>query len=247
MNEDNLNKIDRALDEVDNRVITLDTTKLGLNVANNMITGFSLDPNTGVITITKYDGSTQTFDTALEKVAINFEYDEKTERLVITLDDGNKQYVDLSSLVDNYTFSDSDVIAFDVVGKDVSATIKANSITDSMIESEYLANVRVAASEAVTSANNASISANAAKASETNAGNSEAKSLVSEVNAKDSETNAKNSETNAKNSETNANASALSASTSADSALASERNAKISETNAKSSENIAIGKADEAK
>ena len=107
LNEDNLNKIDRALDEVDNRVITLDATKLGLNVANNMITGFSLDPNTGVITITKYDGSTQTFDTALEKVAINFEYDEETERLVITLDDGSKQYVDLSSLVDNYTFSKS--------------------------------------------------------------------------------------------------------------------------------------------
>lgn len=247
LNEDNLNKIDRALDEVDNRVITLDATKLGLNVANNMITGFSLDPNTGVITITKYDGSTQTFDTALEKVAINFEYDQKTEMLVITLDDGNKQYVDLSSLVDNYTFSDSDVIAFDVVGKDVSATIKAHSITDSMIEAEYLAKVKVAASEAVTSANNASISANAAKLSETNAGNSEANSLLSEVNAKDSETNAKNSETNAKSSETNANASALSASTSADSALASERNAKISETNAKSSENIALGKSDEAK
>lgn len=247
LNEDNLNKIDRALDEVDNRVITLDTTKLGLNVANNMITGFSLDPNTGIITITKYDGSTQTFDTSLEKVAINFEYDQKTERLVITLDDGTEQYVDLSSLVDNYTFSDSDVIAFDVVGKDVSATIKANSITDSMIESEYLANVRVAASEAVTSANNASISANAAKASETNAGNSEAKSLVSEVNAKDSETNAKNSETNAKNSETNANASALSASTSADAALVSETNAKKSETNAKSSEDIVLKKVDEAK
>lgn len=247
LNEDNLNKIDRALDEVDNRVITLDATKLGLNVANNMITGFSLDPNTGVITITKYDGSTQSFDTALEKVAINFEYDEETERLVITLDDGNKQYVDLSSLVDNYTFSDSDVIAFDVVGKDVSATIKANSITDSMIESEYLAKVRVAASEAVTSANNASISANAAKLSETNAGNSEAKSLVSEVNAKDSETNAKNSETNAKNSETNANASALSASTSADAALVSETNAKKSETNAKSSEDIVLKKVDEAK
>lgn len=43
---------------------------------DSLFTAMSYDGNTGVFTITKHDGSTQTIDTLLEKVVVNFSLDE---------------------------------------------------------------------------------------------------------------------------------------------------------------------------
>ena len=95
----NLNKSDYALDEIDNRVIQLDTTKADMNVVNGMVSDVSLDESNGVLAITYKDGSTKTYDTNLEKIAVNFNYDSETERLILTMPDGTTQYVDLSALI----------------------------------------------------------------------------------------------------------------------------------------------------
>lgn len=49
----NLNKSDYALDEIDNRVIQLDTLKADMSVVNDMVADVTIDTETGIITVTK--------------------------------------------------------------------------------------------------------------------------------------------------------------------------------------------------
>lgn len=164
VNKVNLNKIDYATDVIDDRVIELETTKLGMAVANTMVASIGFDDETGIFTITKLNGSTQTIDTGLEKIAVNFSYDAENERLVITLDDGTIQYVDMAALITEYDFSDSSTIMFTVADSGaVTANIINGSITDAMLESQYLANITIQATTATQAATTATAQATLAQ------------------------------------------------------------------------------------
>lgn len=138
----NLNKIDLALSIIDGRVVAINTTKLDVSVANTLVQDVTVDDN-GVFTIKKLDGSTTKYDTKLEKIAVNFTYDSATQKIVITLDDGTKQYVDLSSLITEYEFTDSSTIGFTVTDGKVSASVKNGSITAEKLQANYLADITV--------------------------------------------------------------------------------------------------------
>lgn len=165
----NLNKMDKAIDTIDNEVVSisataesLDTTKADKDQLNNMITDISVNDKNGVISITKYNGTVLNIDTAMEKIAVNFEYNAQTQQLILTLENGKKQYIDMSALITQYEFKDTDTIAFsiDSSGK-VSASIKSGSITKAMLSSEVMSAITL-------SENNAAASAQAAAQSATN-------------------------------------------------------------------------------
>lgn len=158
----NLNKSDYALDEIDNRVIQLDTLKADMSVVNDMVADVTIDTETGIITVTKKDGSTQTYDTKLEKIAVNFDYDSENQRLVITLDDGTIKYVDMSALISEYDFIDTDSIAFSVNSGNVSAIVKDGSITESKLHPNYLANIKGEVAKAEGASDSAAISSSEA-------------------------------------------------------------------------------------
>lgn len=164
LNDANLNRMDAAIDEVDNRIINLDITKANKTEISELFNNISFDESTGVLTFTRKNGSTIRIDTKLEKLAVNFSYDAGNERLVITLDDGSVQYVDMKALITQYEFTESDtiILSVDSSGK-VKATIKKGSITGDMLEPNYLANVTVQAESAAASAASASASAESAK------------------------------------------------------------------------------------
>ena len=176
LNEDNLNKMDIAINEVDNRVISLDTTKLPVATAYTMVKDVAFDEKTGIFTITKLNGSVIKIDTALEKISTNFRFDYSTQKLILTLIDGTTQEVDLSALLTQYEFTDSDTIAFtiDTSGK-VVASVKKGSITQDMLEPNYLANIKVEVAKAESASISADTSAKNAKTSESNAKTSEEK------------------------------------------------------------------------
>lgn len=156
---------------------------------NNLVADLDVNLTTGVITVTKKDGTTETFDTALEKVPAKFEIVENSGKyaLKVTNLDGTTTQTDVTNLMNIYSFNNSDTINFEVTGegneKAVVANIKANSIGLDKLSLTVVSTIEGYV-------NAAKDSANAAKTSETN--------------AKQSETNAKTSETNAKTSETNA-------------------------------------------
>ena len=165
----------------------MDASKVDLTKANELVEAILWDESNGTLTVVKMNGSRAVIDTKLEKLAVNFTYNPQTQQLVITLDDGTVQNVDLSSLITEYEFLDSDTIAF-AIGSDgkVSAIVKEGSIKEKHLRPDYLADIKVESAKAVNSATNA-------KASETNAAKSatDAKDSADRAQVIESEINKK--------------------------------------------------------
>lgn len=165
INRNRLNNIEGGIDAIDDRVCALDTTKVDLTKANELVKEILWDESNGTLTVVKMNGSKAVIDTKLEKLAVNFKYDPESQQLVITLDDGTVQNVDLSALITEYEFLDSDTIAFEITDGKVKAIVKNGSITEDKLQPNFLADIKVESAKAVNSATNA-------KASETNAAKS---------------------------------------------------------------------------
>lgn len=242
LNATNLNAGDSAIDKLDDRIITLDTVKADMQVVNGMVSDVSLNSNTGVITVTYKNGSHVDYDTNLEKIAVNFSYDYVNQRLVLTLSDGSKQYVDMSALITQYEFEDSATIAFSINDKTgaISAFIKNGSITDAMLETGYLAKITEQSAKATNMANSAMTSSNSAydnaKLSQSYAiGGSGVRDGENTDNAKYYSEQASKSAIASANSVSTASTKASEAATSASYASASATKSATSESNASKS------------
>lgn len=164
INRNRLNNIEGGIDAIDDRVCALDTTKVDLTKANELVKEILWDESNGTLTFVKMNGSKAVIDTKLEKLAVNFTYNPQTQQLIITLDDGTTQNVDLSSLITEYEFLDSDTIAFEITGGKVKAIVKNGSITEDKLQPNFLADIKVESAKATASAKSAKESeANAAK------------------------------------------------------------------------------------
>ena len=149
INRNRLNNIEGGIDAIDDRVCALDTTKVDLTKANELVKEILWDESNGTLTVVKMNGSQAVIDTKLEKLAVNFSFDEANQRLVIILDDGSKQYVDLSSFVTPLEFKDGDIIYFSVVdGNLVSAGIKDGTISEEKLRPNFLADIKIKVGEA---------------------------------------------------------------------------------------------------
>ena len=164
LNETNLKKLSDAVSTIDERAITLDLTKFDKTDAQSCIKKIEYDKATGKFTITSVSGATAVIDTMLEKLAVNFDYDPATQRLIITMDDGTQKYADLSALITQFEFLESNTIYFTVTadGK-VQADIKNGSITADKLQPNYLAEITVQAETAIQQATAAAASAAQAK------------------------------------------------------------------------------------
>ena len=165
LGESMLNKVNNALNTVDDRVVNFDTTKANVTDLLTAMADVTFNEDTGEFTFTKKNGAKTVIDTKLEKLAVNFTYDATNQRLVLTLDDGTIQYVDLKTLVTELDFLDSNTVFFYVNNGKVTANILKGSITDEYLEPNYLANIKLHASQALESANTAVESAEIAQTS----------------------------------------------------------------------------------
>ncbi len=160
INERNLNNIESGVDTIDDRVIILDATKFDKSDAQGLIKSLTFNRTNGVFTITYFNGATATIDTMLEKLAVNFDFDETTQQMIITLDDGTVKRVDLSAFIVPLEFTDSGTIAFQLLadGK-VTAIVKEGSIQEKHLQPDYLADIRVESAKAESSKDAAAQSA----------------------------------------------------------------------------------------
>ncbi len=260
VNEHNLNKMDLFNDIADNRILSLNLEKMDKSEAANLISGIDIDRATGIITITKYSGAIEKWDTLLEKIIVNVDFDSTSQRLVLTLDDGTEKYADLSSFITEYEFESGNTVLFNVENGKVKADIAKNSITEDMLESKYLALIKIEASKAENAAGNAELSEQNTKRYEanakTNAANAAASAALAGDRADAAEASAssasicayqtKLSEINTARSEANAQNSARQAGESASTASVCAYNAKSSEINTARSEKNAFNSAAEA-
>lgn len=149
IDQKNLNKVNRGLEEVDNRVITHEEVKATKVEVAPLIKEISFNESNGIFTITRKDGSSFIIDTKLEKIAINFGYDPLTQQITLNLIDGTKQYIDLSALITQYEFLDTETVSFfvDESGK-VYAIVKEGSVQEKHLRPNYLAEIKVEAAKA---------------------------------------------------------------------------------------------------
>lgn len=182
-----LNNAEAGIDNLDDRVVAMDASKVDLAKANELVKEILWDESKGTITVVKMNGSKAVIDTKLEKLAVNFKYDPESQQLVITLDDGTAQNVDLSALITQYEFLDSDTITF-AIGSDgkVSAIVKEGSIQEKHLRPDYLADIKVESAKAVASAKSAGESETKAAKSATDAKDSadRAQEIENEINKK---------------------------------------------------------------
>ena len=158
INQTNLNHLEQGVKNNCGRVANLSTTKAEQSDLLSTFKGVAFDSTTGTFTFTKWDGTSVTVNTDLEKIAVNFDYDDDPtsahyQNLVITLDDGTVKYVDMSALITEYEFTSTTTIAF-TVGADgkVSANIPDGSITGNKLQPNYLADCQQAKTNAETAA-----------------------------------------------------------------------------------------------
>lgn len=155
-----LNRNEQSVDAIDDRVVTMDTTKANQSDMLQAVKTIAFNDQTGVFRITFFNESYIDIDTDIEKIAINFDYDDDPtsahyQQLIIELDDGTYKYIDLSALITQYEFIDSTQIHFDITGGSVSASVKNGSITENKLQPNFLADVRLERSKAEQASSNA--------------------------------------------------------------------------------------------
>lgn len=151
IDEINLNKMDSAIDALDNRIVSQDALKVDKSAINGNIADWTMDETTGVITITKYNGEKVIFDLNIEKIPVEFSMSDDGI-ITMTTEDGTQFTADIGSMIPVLTFEDSATIAVSVTGtgknKTYSFSIKTGSVTDAMLQPNYLADIRVESANA---------------------------------------------------------------------------------------------------
>ena len=173
----NLNRTDYAINEIDNRVIKHDVEKADKAEILNLVNGWTMDEQTGIITVTKFNGERMIFDLNIEKIPVDFSLS-PDGILTMTTADGTQFTANIGAMIPVLEFESTDTIAVSVTGEGVNKTysfsVKDGSITADKLQPDYLADVTVQAENASAAATAAADSAKAAKDSETNAAQSAA-------------------------------------------------------------------------
>lgn len=147
----NLNQMDSAIDALDNRIILQDALKVDKSAINGNIADWTMDETTGIITITKYNGEKIIFDLNIEKIPVEFSMSDDGI-ITMTTEDGTQFTADIGSMIPVLTFEDSATITVSVTGtgknKTYSFSIKTGSVTDDMLQPNYLADIRVESANA---------------------------------------------------------------------------------------------------
>lgn len=159
--------------------------------AQSLVKSISFAEGTGIFTITKYDGTVETIDTAIEKVALDVQLE--GQQFVLTLADGTKQRVDLSAFLTQTEVKSSDTITLALENGAITARIANGSIKTEHLNGEIVGYFNEKTQQAVDSAaeakvseQNALLSANAAEVAKQAAQESQRQAALSETVAVDS-------------------------------------------------------------
>lgn len=150
----NLNRIENGVDTIDDRVVAMDTDKANQVDFLTALKNITFDSTTGTFTITRENNTSFDINTDIEKIAVNFNYDPVTQRLILTLSDGSTVYIDLEALITEYDFTDTATIHFSVNSGVVSAQVIDGSITEDKLQPNFLADIRVESAKAEAAADN---------------------------------------------------------------------------------------------
>jgi len=146
LSANNLNKMDYSINKLDDEVVELDVKKAEQATILSMVKDWSMDVTTGIITVTKLDGTQIMFDLNIEKIPVEFELSEDGI-LTMTTEDGTKYTANIGDMIPVLVFQDSDTISVSVTGEGIDKTysfsIKDGSVTEDKLQPNYLAEIKV--------------------------------------------------------------------------------------------------------
>lgn len=152
----NLNKMDVAINTLDNRVIQLQAGKLGIDVANLMVSSWVMDMKTYKITVTQLNGTVKEYDLNLERIPLKTELSPEGI-LKFTYADGTSDSVNIADLIKDTVYDASDTITFEKKFEGnayhVTASIKNGSIEERHLNIPLIQDIRDNANVAQTAAN----------------------------------------------------------------------------------------------
>lgn len=256
LDEVDLNRMDYAIDVLDNRIVGFDITKANQSDLLQSVKNVTYNTTTGVFTFTFWDGHTLVADLNIEKIPVSFSMSPEGVITMVTTD-GTRYTCDISTLIKQYTFTDSTEIDFQTTESSgnitVTAAIKNGSITGNKLQPNYLADCVTASQTATTAANTAQGDAETAMRAKNDAALYAMQAHDDSTAATDAATSASQSATSAGNSNQNAwqaaqsaNAKATEAASSASTASTKATQAAASATSASDSASTATTKANEA-
>lgn len=151
----NLNHMDNGIDNNDTRISNLDETKATKDEVAPLIADVQFDEKHGIFKFIRKDSTryeARIWDTKLEQLVENLDFDEDTQRLIIIKADGTPVYVDVSAFVKPNEFLNSDTVIFLIEdGGKVSALVKEGSIQEKHLNPNYLAEIKIEVGKAETS------------------------------------------------------------------------------------------------
>lgn len=120
------------------------------DIKTSYLKSVEYEPGTGIFTFTDQAGEQKKVDLAIEKVVTNFEYNQETQSLDLTLADGTKQSVPMSAFIDVYTAAPGALQVQIAVSGDkvISATLVDGGISESKLDSALAAKVNAGQSAA---------------------------------------------------------------------------------------------------
>ena len=157
----NLNRMDEAIyniaENLDIAYNAMQSQKLDISAANKMLRSTPVwDPDTGIFTLQFYDGTEFSIDFNVEKIPVSFSMDSAGVITMVT-EDGTEWRADIGELIPDYSFEDSERVAFHKTKKGdgsycVTADLIKGSITGEYLDPDYLADITAQASKAEASA-----------------------------------------------------------------------------------------------
>lgn len=148
----NLNHMDKGILECVKKIIQLSQEKAEVSTVNGMVKDWTINFDDWVVTVTKQDGTTKTYDLPIEQVVVNFTITDDNI-LVLTLEDGSQKLVDISRFV--YSFGNTSTISMSMTDRKVTASIVKGSITMDMLETSIMSEITQAKLDAQSAANSA--------------------------------------------------------------------------------------------
>lgn len=99
----------------------------------------------GKFAITDQDGNVVNVDLDVEKVVTNFDYNQDTEKLELTLADGTVKEVSLSAFIDVYTAAkDAQEVQVNISGKEISASLVDGGVTTIKVADKAITEAKLA-------------------------------------------------------------------------------------------------------
>lgn len=126
LNRTNLYHSEQGIKEADNRIVGLSNDKAENALVNTLVKSVSLDTDTGILAVKQQNGSTATYDLAIEQVVVNFDINDNNE-LVLTLADGTQKVIDLTRFV--YSVASTSTVAMKTQNRIITAEIVDGSVT----------------------------------------------------------------------------------------------------------------------